>query len=457
MRKFLKSIFGIILIGVLLYILINVYSAYKLQYFNDFNKAELNIYTSEFMRDKNVQYTAGVDSYRISSNEMNDATLYKTLEVEQNTPYKVTCMVKTKDVVTDNPVSESGAHISIIDTVEKSRSVIGTEDWQKLEFYFNSYARKSVNIGFRLGGYEDNASGTVWFSDFKVEKGSKNTDNDWRVACFIVPTTDLKMNDGEVIKLKMTENDIYNVNTNMQRFKQSCNQLSHGAIDVTYDIINTEKTVTSMSFDKKNGHYISGKNVANIIDPYLSKKAYDHIFVVAKIETGNIKLNNEENDWIGLGGMMYKGIGFSDIRMLEKYNSIYQYDARTNRFPEEVMVHEFLHDLERIGFSMEFETPKLHDYKKYGYENEAVIGQKIWYGDYMSNDIELLDGKNIGLNPLIYNNQPANAENFTFSMKIDFIKEPDNIIEELSQIINRNYEIITNKIKSTETVDALVI
>ena len=71
-------------------------------------------------------------------------------------------MVKTQDIVTTKEVSNAGANISIADTVEKSKSITGTSDWQKLEFIFNSKNRTSVKLGFRLGGYDDNCITRKW-------------------------------------------------------------------------------------------------------------------------------------------------------------------------------------------------------------------------------------------------------------------------------------------------------
>lgn len=450
--KFFKKILSLIVIIILIYILVLVYNAYKQKFFNDFSTAELTLHLSEFSRDKKVQYEDGIDSYKIVSNTMNDATFYKTLEVEKNTPYKVSCMVKTENVVAENDFSESGAQISIIDTVEKSKSIQGTADWQEIVMYFNSYGRESVNIGFRLGGFQDNCTGTAWFSNFKVEKGVVNSDSTWNVACFVIPNTDVVLLDGTEVIAKMSDNDIYNTKVNMQRFQNSCNILSGGLINIEYDFFETNETLTSITNDEANGNYIGGANVSSIIDPYLEKEEYDHIFIVAKLGDASKNLEIEVNDWIGLGGMTYKGIGFSNIRIPnEEYNEIYAYNGVTNTFPEEVMVHEFLHDLERICKVMNYEIPALHDYKEYGYKNEAVIGQRTWYQDYMSKKIyDNTNQKYIGLEPEVYKMQPAHESDFKYSLEIEFIKEPENIIEELSKIFNKNYNIIMTKIERAE-------
>ncbi len=141
--------------------------------------------------------------------------------------------------------------------------------------------------------------------------------------------------------------------------------------------------------------------------------------------------------------MDYYGIGFSNIRLPNSSKSyVYKYNVRINQFPEEVFLHEFLHTLERNSEEYGYERPELHDYEKYGYENEAIIGQKRWYTDYMNKNIRTNSGY-IGLPQEIYTLKPAKKSNFENSYKVEAFKEPENIIEEIRQIINN----LVNKVK----------
>ncbi len=137
--------------------------------------------------------------------------------------------------------------------------------------------------------------------------------------------------------------------------------------------------------------------------------------------------------------MDYYGIGYSNIRLPNDSKSYtYKYNARINTFPEEVFLHEFLHSLERNAKEYGYEIPELHDYEKYGYENEALIGQKKWYIDYMNRNIMATGGR-IGLPPEIYTLKPAKSSNFQYSYKMDKVfKEPENIIEEIREIWQRS-------------------
>ena len=135
--------------------------------------------------------------------------------------------------------------------------------------------------------------------------------------------------------------------------------------------------------------------------------------------------------------MDYYGIGYSNIRLPNDSKSyIYKYDSRVNTFPEEVFLHEFLHSLERNSEEYGYTVPALHDYEQYGYENEALVGQRQWYKDYMNKNVRTSSG-NIGLPEEIYSLKPAKESNFENSYEIDVFNEPDNLIEEIKEIINQ--------------------
>lgn len=168
----LRYLFILIVLGICLYF---VYGYYKENNFHDFVRSETNIYTSKFKRDDEIKYNNNV-SYKIESADFNDAMFYKRIKLKKNEPYKVTCMVKTKNVESKEEKSGVGAQISIEGTTERSVAISGTQDWQKIEFIFNSKNREEVNLGFRLGGYLGEAKGEAWFSNFSIEEGSSSED-----------------------------------------------------------------------------------------------------------------------------------------------------------------------------------------------------------------------------------------------------------------------------------------
>ncbi len=282
-QKTLKSriSYSITLI-ILLILLYFAYQYYQSNNFNDFVRSEVNLYTSSFKRDDAVKYT-DTKSYKIQSEDFNDAMFYKTIQVQKNTPYKVTCMVKTSEVEAQDMLSGVGAQIAIEGTTERSVAISGTQDWQKIELIFNSKNREEVNIGFRLGGYLGQAKGEAWFSDFTIEEGitSKN-DNNWKFACFIFETTDVTVN-GQRIQLSVTQSDIDDIKNTLNRFQNSCEDLSKGKMTADVDIYQVEIPLTKLSYDNEFGYYVAPEDVEEQIKSTITKGDYDHIFVVIRL------------------------------------------------------------------------------------------------------------------------------------------------------------------------------
>ena len=142
---------------------------YKIMIETDFNKMyleEKNITPTEYLTQK---INASGINIHLSKEEMK-----AILESGENVQKLAVKYGTNQNIESENGKNDSGAQISILNTTECSESVIGTSDWQKLEFIFDSKNRDEIEIGFRLGGNESNSKGTVWFSDFKLEKGIKS-------------------------------------------------------------------------------------------------------------------------------------------------------------------------------------------------------------------------------------------------------------------------------------------
>lgn len=270
--------FTLIILFILLYF---AYQYYQLNNFNDFTRSETNIYISNFERDKEIKYSDN-RSYKIKSPEYNDAMFYKTINVEKNTPYKITCMVKTNNVEAETENSGIGAQIAIEGTTERSIAISGTQDWQKIELIFNSKDREEVNIGFRLGGYLGEAKGEAWFSDFTIEEGTVNRNNNWKFACFIFETTDVTI-DGKEVKLNVTQSDINDIKNTVNRFEDSCRELSQGKMTANVEIYQVNTPITKLSYDNEFGYYVAPEDIEKQIKDTISQNDYDHIFIVMRL------------------------------------------------------------------------------------------------------------------------------------------------------------------------------
>lgn len=139
--------------------------------------------------------------------------------------------------------------------------------------------------------------------------------------------------------------------------------------------------------------------------------------------------------------------GFSNIRLPNDNDSyIYTYIPGANQFPEEVVLHEFLHSLERIMKEYGYDIPALHDNEKYGYKEEKLVRLKNWYQAYMTKKIwDETKNEYIGLDPSVYKLQPVNSGEFEFPVEVKFNEEPKNIIDEVTGIFGVITRVLTRQ------------
>ena len=316
----------------------------------------------------------------------------------------------------------------------------GTNDWKQLTFYFNSKDRTQIQVGFRLGSYSDNCKGEAWFKDLKLERGYLTEDTNWNMVCFIFENLDVNVEVNGTntnVKTAINQKEMLIMQENLERAKNSFKNLSNNAMSMQYQVINIKEPIKSVSYDKENGYYISVNDIADMIEPYMKKAEYDYIFAIIKL--GDILHQETEEDWLGLGGMTYQNIGFSNIRLPNNGQSdIYKYTSH-NTFPEEVYIHEFLHTLEREAEEYGLERPRLHDYEKYGYEIKPREGLKQWYADYMCKNIKS-GNSTIGLEKQVFTFQPIHNSQFIYSIELEFSKEPKNIVEEIRTMFKAMFE-----------------
>lgn len=441
-----SKIINIITWLIIIIMLFIAFSFYKNNNFNEFIKSEMELNISDFKRDSEVKYSKS-SSYKIVSNIANDATFYKKVKVQKNTPYKVKCMVKTDNIVPENDISGVGAQISIIGTTEKSVAVTGTEDWQEVEMIFNSKDRDVVDIGFRLGGYLGKCTGTAWFSDFSLEEGKSTESKNWKFACFIFENTDVVV-DGKSVELSMTDNDISDIRDTIGRFERTVGELSQNKMTANCDTYRVSDPISKLTYDEEFGYFVASEDVESSIKDVVMQNDYDHIFAIIRLGNEEYKNDIQVNDWIGLGSMDYYGIGYSNIRLPNSSRSyIYRYSERINTFPEEVFLHEFLHSLERTAEEYGYDIPALHDNEKYNYKSQSLTGLKDWYEVYMNKQIKSSKGS-IGLPKDVYTLKPAKSSDFKYSFVIDEFHEPQNIVEEIKQLFKNvvnNINVISQK------------
>ena len=451
MSKWISRLITLLILLFLVGIIVFVYNRF---YFNDFIKASELGTNTKFYRDSGVKYEKE-SSYCIENTDFDDAIFFKEIKVEKNTPYKITCMAKTENVVSDNP-NTAGACISLMDSAEQSLTLQGTNDtWQELSLMVDSENNDSLKIGFRLGGYNGYSKGKVWFSNIKVEKGQKDVSNEWNVVCFLINNINANLN-GTQYTYTLTNEDKRLLQDNLNRFSDTVKTFSNGQMTAKVSTIEITRPLTTLSYDDENYYYAAPSDLEPLIDEYVKTNEFDHIFVGLRMGTTLSEI--PVKDWIGLGSMRYGQIGFSDIRMPNdlKNSTMYKYDIRNDTFPEEVFVHEFLHSLERNMVERGYTFPALHDNEKFGYKNQDKSGLKTWYKDYMQCKIDSSIGLT-GLDSFVYTTKPVHNSDFTNATEVAFEEKPHGPIDAIIKLFANFKNMLSKQAEESTNVNYITI
>ena len=223
----------IVYIVIIIFLILFAKYLYCKYNFYDYTKGIREAGKTSFTRDSKIVYS-DEDSYKIENRNFNDAMFYKKIKVTPNTAYKVSCMIKTENVENMEGKYTGGAQISINGTTETSEAITGTNDWKKVTLMFNSNNRETVEIGFRLGGYEEFSKGTAWFSDIKLEEAQVDTNKNWHIACFTINNIDANVEGFGKVELELSSRDIATIRTNMRRLQEIIPEMSNGKMTITY-------------------------------------------------------------------------------------------------------------------------------------------------------------------------------------------------------------------------------
>ena len=289
----------IVYIVIIIFLILFAKYLYCKYNFYDYTKGIREAGRTSFTRDSKTVYS-DEDSYKIENKSFNDAMFYKKIKVIPNTAYIVSCMVKTENVENMDGKYTGGAQIAINGTTETSEAITGTNDWKKVTLMFNSNNRETVEIGFRLGGYEEFSKGTAWFSDIKLEEAQVDTNKNWHIACFTINNIDANVEGFGKVELELSSRDIATIRTNMRRLQEIIPEMSNGKMTITYDIIQISEPLTSISYDEENEYYVDPNDINELISDYIDDTEYDYIYAAVRLGDLNKSENVLVHDWIGL-------------------------------------------------------------------------------------------------------------------------------------------------------------
>ena len=101
----------------------------------------------------------------VEAAEENDVRLVQELDVTPNTVYRITC-----DVKTENVVGGAGANIGVYGVAVCSSPVLGTNDWQTIELVGKTAeGQTKLPLSVGVGSHGAVSSGKAWFDNVKIE------------------------------------------------------------------------------------------------------------------------------------------------------------------------------------------------------------------------------------------------------------------------------------------------
>ncbi|MFO0793392.1 MAG: hypothetical protein U0586_04940, partial [Candidatus Brocadiaceae bacterium] len=129
--------------------------------------------------------------------------------------------------------------------------------------------------------------------------------------------------------------------------------------------------------DEKANWWISPDDVRSEMDTYAPPGTYDSIIAVFNLVEGSIWGVGSVGTW----GSVTNGAGYAMVQLPINFQ------AWGSTYPEEIIVHEWLHTVEGFYRGFGYAVPSLHDAEKYGYKPDGNGSWHRWYEDYMQNKV----------------------------------------------------------------------
>lgn len=115
----------------------------------------------------------GVASLILESGD--DVRYVRSVEVSPNSRYILSAMVKTESVEGGRGANLSIDNYGIDKCCVYSDSLYGDNDWTPVSLYFETGDDQTeVILALRLGGYSENSTGTVYFKDVTLDRGTQS-------------------------------------------------------------------------------------------------------------------------------------------------------------------------------------------------------------------------------------------------------------------------------------------
>ncbi len=175
-----------------------------------------------------------------------------------------------------------------------------------------------------------------------------------------------------------------------ERFERFVEESVGGAVDLEVTVRDLEETVTSLS-RINDSYWIAPEDAWQVLER--EDDFYDSIIVLARMDP------SWGHDYWGLGiGPSVKcgGAGYSFVKFLD-WDKDYWYltESRWNPHPEQIYVHEWLHQVEQFYRGLGYDVPLCHQGSRYGYGAGTAGSHNDWryFRDILGNAVYDEEGK----------------------------------------------------------------
>jgi len=334
----------------------------------------------------------GQNGFAITSTEFSESYLHKTFTVKQNTTYSFSA-----DVWTDSTTQNSSPS-PVLSRVIINSDANGADEYitpiggtQRLSFMFNTQNSNTVTLRLVHGHWANGVKGTSHFSNLVLQEMTvSGTTKTWDVLCLTFRNLDANFLIGGTLRnvnISMDSADISFASTLFNRFATYMNTVSNGQIIVNIDIRIINEPLELLSYAGGYDYNAPNEDIYPHAHPHLQAKNYDHVMSILRLSAED-STYNVPTGWVGLGGgQPYKGVSYSTVLLPHARGTANQ----NADYYEHVLVHEFLHTIERMSLEAGMDIPWLHDSGLYGYPAYGSTGGvdyfKTWYTAYMNKDV----------------------------------------------------------------------
>ena len=344
---------------------------------------------------KDSRYSIKLDN----GNEYRHTRVQRTIDLEPNTTYKLSAMVKCSgfEISPDAKNKETGVFLSVFRMYDghyypkNASKKITKGGWTKLECTFTTTRHADEQYIFHLFNGENGSDckGTAWFSDIKLEKQEKT--NQWNVLVAVFRNIDLDLDlTGKNVRVEAAPNGLTHYEASfsdeaMKNIKKSANELydvvgtlSGGLAEVVdIDFLIIDEPLTKLQDDGA-GYCIGFVEECvpqKILDAKLAQKTYQQILMYAPIS----ELSGGTAGW---GGYLYNGVQCCQFKARPDIGLPIR--AYAEDFYSETIIHEIIHGLEDSSEDIDpTNVDDVHNAEDYGY----IYNSKEWFSDFMQNKV----------------------------------------------------------------------